>query len=70
MKLVPDAELSKALADPCFRYFDFEDRIITRIIKIIKNLSGAVTDRLPFSELLLREDNGVSACRKEELLLY
>ena len=44
MELVSDADLSKALADPGFRYFDFEDRIITRIIKIINNVSGAVTD--------------------------
>ena len=43
MELVSDAELSKALADPGFRYFDFKDRIITGVIKIVNNVCGAVT---------------------------
>ena len=44
MELVSDADLSKALADPGFRYLDFEDRIITGIIKIVNYVCGAVTD--------------------------
>ena len=44
VELVPDADLGKALTDPGFGYFDFEDRIITGIIKIVNYVCRAVTD--------------------------